>query len=160
MPAPRRNVCSTPDGGPAVQPPGHSYTAHWEALGCALYLLTTPEILSTGPVRGQGFCPGSHGPRARVPLAVWAWDFLLCGFLAAVSRPQLSHCFSLCDLRLFVNKLILLPFAPICSISKKFAKRNLPPSRVSSQARATALGVCSRHPFLISRGARERMCIE
>ena len=97
------------DGGPAVQPPGLSYTAHWEALGCALCLLTTPEISSTGPVRGRGFCPGSHRPRARVPLVVWAWDFLLCGFLAAVSRPLLSHCFSLCDLRLFVNKRMLLP---------------------------------------------------
>ena len=89
MPAPRRNVRSTPDGGSAVQPPGLSYTAHWEALGCALCLLTTPEISSTGPVRGRGFCPGSHRPRARVPLVVWAWDFLFCGFLAAVSSPLL-----------------------------------------------------------------------
>ena len=87
---------------------GLSYTAHWEALGCALCLLTTLEISSTGPVRGRGFCPGSHRPRARVPLVVWAWDFFLCGFLAAVSRPLLSHCFSLCDLRLFVNKRMLL----------------------------------------------------
>ena len=108
MPAPRRNVRSTQDGGPAVQPPGLSYAAHWEALGCALCLLTTPEISSSGPVRGRGFCPGSHRPRARVPLVVWAWDFFLCGFLAAVSRPLLSHCFSLCDLRLFVNKRMLL----------------------------------------------------
>ena len=108
MPAPRHNVCSTSDGGPAVQPPGLSDTAHWEALGCAICLLTTPEISSTGPVRGQGFCPGSHRPRAHVPLVVWAWDFLLCGFLAAVSRPLLSHCFLLCDLRLFVNKRMLL----------------------------------------------------
>jgi hypothetical protein len=107
--APRRNVRSTPDGGSAVQPPGLSDTAHWEALGCALCLLATPEISSTGPVRGRGFCPGSHRPRARVPLVVWSWDFfLLCGFLAAVSRPLLSHCFSLCDLRLFVNKRMLL----------------------------------------------------
>ena len=29
------NVRSTPDGGSAVQPSGLSYTAHWEALGCA-----------------------------------------------------------------------------------------------------------------------------
>jgi hypothetical protein len=108
MAAPRRNVRSTPDGGSAVQPPGLSFTAHWQALGCALCLLTTPEISSTGPVRGRGFCPGSHRPRARVPLVVWAWDFFLCGFLAAVSRPLLSHCFSLCDLRLFVNKRMLL----------------------------------------------------
>jgi hypothetical protein len=54
------------------------------------------------------FCPGSHLPRARVPLVVWARDFLLCGFLAAVSRPLLAHCFSLCDLRLFVDKRMLL----------------------------------------------------
>ena len=112
MPAPRRNVRSTPDGGSAVQPPGLSYTAHWEALGCALCLLTTPEISSTGPVRGRGFCPGSHRPRARVPLVVWAWDFLLCGFLAAVSQPLLAHCFSLCDLRLFVIKRMFLSFIP------------------------------------------------
>jgi hypothetical protein len=61
-------------------------------------LLTTPEISRTGLVRGRGFCPGSHRPRARVPLVVWAWHCLLCGFLAAVSRPLLSHsingCFS------------------------------------------------------------------
>jgi hypothetical protein len=34
----------------------------------ATRLLTTPEISSTGPVRGRGFCPGSQRPRARVPL--------------------------------------------------------------------------------------------
>jgi hypothetical protein len=33
---------------------------------------------------------------------------LLCSFLAAVSRPLLARCFSLCDLRLFVNKRMLL----------------------------------------------------
>ena len=101
MPSPRRNVRSTPDGGSAVQPPGLSCTAYWEALCCALCLITTPEISSTGPVRDRGFCPGSHRPRARDPLVVWAWDFLSCSFLAAVSRPLLSHCFSLCDLPLF-----------------------------------------------------------
>ena len=31
------------DEGSAVQPPGLSYTAHWEALGCALCLLTSPR---------------------------------------------------------------------------------------------------------------------
>ena len=41
---------------------------------------------------------------------VWAWDFLFCGFLAVVSRPLLAHCFSLCDLRLFVIKRMLLSF--------------------------------------------------
>ena len=59
-------------------------------------------------MRGRGFCPGAHRPRARVPLVVWARDFLLCDFLAAVSRPLLSHYFSRCDLRLFVNKRMLL----------------------------------------------------
>ena len=44
---------------------------------------------------GRGFYPGCHRPRARVPLVVWAWDFLFCGFLAAVSSPLLSRCFSL-----------------------------------------------------------------
>jgi len=84
MPAPRRDVRSTSDGGSAVQPPGLSYTAHWEALGCALCLLTTPEISSTDPMRGRGFCPGSHRPRACVPLVV-------CGpetFCFADSLPQ------------------------------------------------------------------------
>ena len=69
-----------------------SYTAHWEVLGCALCLLTTTAIPRTGPVWARGFCPSSRRPRARVPLVVWAWDFLLCGFLAAVSRPLLAHC--------------------------------------------------------------------
>jgi hypothetical protein len=53
-------------------------------------------------------CPGIRRPRACVPLVVWAWDFFLCGFLASVSRPPLAHCFSLCDLRLFVNERMLL----------------------------------------------------
>ena len=35
---------------------------------------------------------------------VWAWDLLLCGFFAAVSRPPPVASFSLCDLRLFVIK--------------------------------------------------------
>jgi hypothetical protein len=60
LPTPRRNVRSTPDGGPAVQPPGLSYTAHWEALGCALCLLTTPEISSTGPASNFEL-PAAHG---------------------------------------------------------------------------------------------------
>ena len=37
---------------------------------------------------------------------VWAWDLLLCGFFAAVSRPPPVASFSLCDLRLFVIKRI------------------------------------------------------
>jgi len=77
-----------------------------EVLGCALYLLTTTAIPRTGPVWARGFCPGSRRPRARVPLVVWAWDLLLCGFSAAVSRPPPVASFSLCDLRLFVIKRI------------------------------------------------------
>jgi len=38
---------------------------------------------------------------------VWAWDLLLCGFFAAVSRPPPVASFSLCDLRLFVIKRIV-----------------------------------------------------
>jgi hypothetical protein len=57
---------------------------------CALCLLTTPEISSTGPVRGRGFCPGSHRPRARVPLVVWTWDFLFFGFLPIQVLNQLE----------------------------------------------------------------------
>jgi hypothetical protein len=87
LPAPRRNVRSTPDGGSAVQPPGLSYTAQWEALGCAPRLLTTPEISSTGPVRGRGFCPGSHRPRARVPLVVWPGTFCYAGSLPGSPAP-------------------------------------------------------------------------
>ena len=92
MPAPRRNLRSTPDGGSAVQPPGLSYTAYWEVLRCALCLLTAPGISGTGPVWGRGFRPGSHRPRARVPLVVWAWDLfvmrLLCCGLPAPARRQ------------------------------------------------------------------------
>jgi len=51
-------------------------------------------------------------PAAHV-LASRSWcgpgTFLLCGFLAVVSRPLLAHCFSLCDLRLFVMKRMLFP---------------------------------------------------
>ena len=92
MPAPRRDVRSTPDGGSAVLPPGRSYKAHWEVLGCALCLLTASAIPRTGPVWGWGFCPGSRRPRARVPLVVWAWDLvvirLLCCGLPAPARHQ------------------------------------------------------------------------
>ena len=90
-PTPRRNVRSSPGGGPAVQPPGLSYTAHWEVLGCALCLLTTTAISRTGPVWDRGFCPGSRRPRARVPLVVWVWDCfvmrLSCCCLPAPARP-------------------------------------------------------------------------
>jgi len=64
----------------------------------ATRLLTTTAIPRTGPVWARGFCPGSRRPRARVPLVVWAWDLLLCGFFAAVSRPPPVASFSLCDL--------------------------------------------------------------
>jgi len=92
-------------------------------------------IISNNRYNSRGFCLGSHRPRARpppvasfslcdlrlfvikriflsarVPLVVWAWDFLLCDFLAAVSRPLLAHCFSICDLRLFANKRMLLTY--------------------------------------------------
>jgi hypothetical protein len=102
-PTPRRNVRSSPGGGPAVQPPGLSYTAHWEVLGCALCLLTTTAISRTGPVWDRGFCPGSRRPRARVPLVVWVWDCFVM---------RLSCCFftvfrsAICDS--FVNKRMLL----------------------------------------------------
>ena len=49
----------------------------WEALGCALCLLTASAIPRAGPVWGWGFCPGSRRPRARVPLVVWAWDLVI-----------------------------------------------------------------------------------
>jgi hypothetical protein len=92
LPAPRRDIRSTPDGGSAVQPPGRSYTAHWEALGCALCLLTTTATSRTGPVWAWGFCPGFRRPRARVPLVVWAWDLfvlqLSCCGLPAPTRHQ------------------------------------------------------------------------
>jgi hypothetical protein len=72
-----------------------SYTAHWEALGCALCLLTTPEISSTSPVEGRGFCPGFHRPRARVPLVVWAWDLWYAGFLPRSPGPCCIRFFAL-----------------------------------------------------------------
>ena len=40
----------------ATFPPGRSYTAHWEVLGCALCLLTARAIPRTGPVWG----PATH----------------------------------------------------------------------------------------------------
>ena len=42
------------------------------------------------------FCPGSRRPRACSAAS------------AVVSRPLLAHCFSLCDLRLFVIERMLL----------------------------------------------------
>ena len=69
-----------------MQPQGLSYKAHWEALGCALCLLNTPEISGTGPMRSRGFCPDSRRPRARVPLVVWAWDFCYVGSLLSLPR--------------------------------------------------------------------------
>ena len=98
---PRRDVRSTPDGGPAVQPPGLSYTAHWEVLGSALCFLTTTAISRTGSVWDRGFCPGSRRPRARVPLVVWALDFFLfCASLPWSPGPCLSIVFrsAICDL--------------------------------------------------------------
>ena len=92
MPAPRREVRSTPYGGSAVLPPGRSYKAHWEVLDCVLCLLTARAIPHMGPVWGRGFCPGSRRPRARVPVVVWAWDLvvirLLCRGLPAPARRQ------------------------------------------------------------------------
>ena len=79
-----------------MQPQGLSYKAHWEALGCALCLLTAPKISGTGPVRGRGFCPGSLRPRARVLIVVWAWDFCMWVFHRGLPGPAL-HCFSICD---------------------------------------------------------------
>jgi len=67
---------------------------------------------STG-LRPRFFSPGSRRPRARVPSVMWAWDFLLCGVFTAVSRPLLSYCSSLCDLRLFVSKRMFLPLTTI-----------------------------------------------
>jgi hypothetical protein len=55
---PRCNIRSPPDGGAAVQPPGLSYTAHWEALGCALCLLD----LAHGPGVGSGLWPQLQPP--------------------------------------------------------------------------------------------------
>ena len=69
MPAPRRDVRSTPDGGSAVQPPGLSYTAHWEALGCALCLLTTTAIFAHGPGVGLGLLPRLPPPTCSRPVS-------------------------------------------------------------------------------------------
>jgi hypothetical protein len=52
------NVRSTPDGGSAVQPSGLSYTAHWEALGCA-----------HGPVAGSGLLPRLPPPTCSRPVS-------------------------------------------------------------------------------------------
>jgi len=89
---------------------------HWAAP----YASSLLPRSRAGPVRGRGFCPGSRRPLARVPLVVWAWDFLFYGFFAAVSRPLFSHGFSLCDLRLFAIKRMppvnSKPFLPIRTV--------------------------------------------
>ena len=76
----------------------------------------------------------ARAPFAHV-LASRQWcgpgTFLLCGFLAAVSRPLLCHCCSLCDLRLFVNKRMLF-----CVV--------LAPS-VRRECMQYTLSVCWRH---------------
>jgi hypothetical protein len=103
LPTPRSNVRSTPDGGAAVQPPGLSYTAHWEALGSALRLLTTRAISCTGPVWGRGSGPSSCRPRARIACVVWAWDlFCYVVFFAVESRL------------LLVSSFFALRFATVC----------------------------------------------
>ena len=61
-----------------MQPQGLSYKAHWEALGCALCLLNTPEISGTGPMRSRGFCPDSRPPACSravsgVGLGLFVW---------------------------------------------------------------------------------------
>ena len=85
--------------------------------GCALCLLTTSEISSTSPVRGRSFSPVSHRPRARVPLVVWAWDFLICGFFNRGLPAPALKCFLLCDLRLLsVNGCSLSYWLPICNM--------------------------------------------
>ena len=86
----------------AVQPPGLSYTAHWEALGSAVCLLTTPEISSTGPVRDRGF----------------SWDFCCAASLLRSPAPCFPPCFSLYDLRLFVNERMLLSETPFVQWSR------------------------------------------
>jgi hypothetical protein len=65
---------------------------HWAASYASSLL---PR--SRARARCRGFCPGSRRSRARVPLVVWAGDFLLCGFLAAA--PALPLCFrsAICD---------------------------------------------------------------
>ena len=73
------------DGGPAVQPPGLSYKAHWEVLGCALCLLTTTAISRTGPVWNRAFAPA---PAALVFLL----DHVLFPSYMYVSPMYLCSC--------------------------------------------------------------------
>ena len=67
-------------------------------------------------------------------------QILFCGFLAVVSRPLLTHCFSLCDLRLFA------------------IKRNLLPQQAASSRGATAprgsRGACARLELYVAREER------
>jgi len=101
MPAPRHNVRSTPDGGSAVQPPGLSYTAHWEELGCALCFLTTLEISKHGPGAGSGLLPRLPSPTCSRPVSgVGLGLFVMRGLCRGLPHPAL-HRFPLCALRLF-----------------------------------------------------------
>ena len=65
---------------------------HWAAP----YASSLLPRSRAGPVRGRGFCPGSHRPRARVLLVVWAWDFSPTVFRSAICDFfSIKGCFSL-----------------------------------------------------------------
>ena len=77
-----------------------------------LMLLSFPPHFSRdlehGPGAGSGILPRLPPPTCSRPVSGVGLGLLSCGFLAAVSRPLLSVYFSLCDLRVFVNKRMLL----------------------------------------------------
>jgi len=66
LPAPRRNVRSTPDGALAVQPPGLSYTNHWEVLPMPPHYY---RDLAHGPGVGSGLLPRLPPPTCSRPVS-------------------------------------------------------------------------------------------
>jgi len=75
---------------------------------------------------------GLCSPPSGVLRAYLVWLGSLVPGLYEFSRPLLAHCFSLCDLRLFVNKRVLLSFSihplslPVClSLSQPSASSAL-----------------------------------
>ena len=77
------------------------------------------------------------------------------GFLAAVSWPLLAHCFSLCDLRLFVNKRMLLSLHKCVFRSSLFRSFLMQADVVSQSIPVSLQGAVSVPTFLeVSRRNR------
>jgi hypothetical protein len=90
-----------------------------------------------GPGVGSGLWPRLPPPTCSRPVSgVGLGPFLFCGLLAAVSRPLLAYCFSLCDLRPFVITRMLFHKAPYfkASYSDELIPNPLSPQSQSSSS--------------------------